>query len=1792
MSIELIRGELERLFSLEEMLNLSEDLLGFEPELVGGTASTASFARALTDHCRTQDAIAALIDAVTSTKPKASPKLYKFVEDILRAPVDLKAGSTLGPFKIVRKIGAGPNGTVYSAKRDRDAVVLKLLHTSAVHDKSSLYRFLTRTRLLQRIDHDGLPDGLEAGFVDDKPYVAYNAFDGKPLAARVARTGALHANEARALLHSLLSALGAMHEAKLVHGSVKLENVLVSKKKDGPAGVVLVDAGGDLLSSTWIHSDVATKGGNRIKGMSPEQLKGLATTVKSDMYAFGALLFELLTGKPPFEESNATDLAVAHLAKTPANASELAPRGWVSKELAELCGRLLDKSPGKRPDINAVLAVLGPLEKGKDAITEEQLNDCIDGLVADPSDTEAAIALELTLERQADPSKVADAFLMAADELSIDEAVKAARTEESSEAVAQAKAEAARDRARDLKKGLLFRAARLFETQLKDHARAEDAYKLLTSLDPDDEVAQTGYEAALKAQEKYEDLVECLLEIGENSESHSARARALNKIGHLYAGPLDEVEQAVFAFAQALAQEVQNEDYAEDLEKVAGDNLQHWAEAMRTLHEVSEHPSMPQETRVALFMRLGNWYVDKVARPDLALPCFEAVLQLDPAQQGALEGMTDLYRRAQQWNELTSVLLSRAERAPTPERTRDLRAEAAAIMETRLDDLPGARELYEVTLKEDPGHQTTVDALARIYRKDNDYTGYVKILEQQADARTGQERAETMAKIGEIYEDELDDLVEAQRRFEAALESDAGNMNAIRGLDRIFSRTGRFDQLLENLNQQLSVAATPRQKINLHERIAGIYDEEFLNHEKAAEALECVLELDSAHEGSLMALMRHYRVLDRWDEVIDLYDRMLRICTEEDRRVELLLSQGRVLLEQIGSPERARLAYENVLKLRNDHAGALESLAHVRAATGDAMAALSAVESLAEKAESANSKADLWLRAATILEEHGDRDGAIARYKLSLDAQPENASAALGLRAAYLARGDAAGAIEVVSQQIELEEGKLAKARLFCELAELQRDKMKDAAAAREAAVKASDLDATNIGALMVLGDLAFDAESFVEASTHYGALATRVEALEQDVGKHVLMRYIDTLARSGSTEKALSSVEALLERAGDDPKALQRAARVRLDAEDGDGAAELFKRLLDEFGDSAPKDQRLSDEDRGSVLLNYGKALRVSGAAEKAIKPLHEACDVLPDAVEPINELARCHEVLEQWDEVVRIKQRRLDVAEGEERSMLLLEIGEVYATSVKDSTRAAKNFVAALEERPDDRRVLTRLMKLYSEEKDWGKLVEVVVKLAEGVEDPLQKAKYVHTAAVVSARQIGDFDKAVEFLDQVLELDPTNEKATKESIHAREQKGDWDGVVEFVNLELERAEKAGNKEDVLAHIERLADVYEQQLGKTEEAMAMLERAQQLDSDNAARTERLALVYATDSEKYLDKAVGAQMAIIARNPFDASAYRALRKLNTEAKEADPAWCVCQALHCMNCAEPDEERFFKRMRAETSAEARERVSVDEWGKVLTHPRVEPLVTAIFQIIEPAVLEKNAQSLEKLGYSASYALDLSMHPYPMSQTLYYAGGVLGMDLPMTFQNPQDPGGISFLHAQPPSIVLGAAALAAELPTQAGAFIAARHLTYYRPGFYIRHLVATGTGLRAWLFAAIRLIHSAFPVAEELESTIMEKVASIEGLVSGPRRDQLASAVSKLLQGGSIDLKSWVASVDLSADRAGLLVCHDLEVASEMIRASDEATAAIPHSERIRELTLFSVSRDYFAMRKRLGINIDA
>ncbi len=1186
-------------------------------------------------------------------------------------------------------------------------------------------------------------------------------------------------------------------------------------------------------------------------------------------------------------------------------------------------------------------------------------------------------------------------------------------------------------------------------------------------------------------------------------------------------------------------------------------------------------------------MRAGRWYEGKLGRPDLALPCFQAIVQGEPGNDGALEGMANIYRKAQQWAELGMVLTRRADAAATPARARDFRAEAAELLELHLNDSAGACAMYEQLLAEDPGQTRASNALCRIYERSSDFQSLVKILSNRADAQRGDEKVKTLCRIAELYEGQLSDDEEARKRYQAALDHDARSLDALKGLDRLHSKAGRFQDLLDNLRRQIELAATPRQKATLWERIAGIYEEEFLDHQQAAAALEQVLAIDPAQENAITALIRHLRAIDRWEDVATQYERHIKLVTDPARRKSLILEHAKVLAEQIGSPERAIHAYEQVLELEPEHPGALEALARLRESSGDANAALQAILALAEKATTPEAKSEQFVRAAKLLDARGDKDGAIERYKQALDANPKDRVSAAALREAYAARGDVNAAIQLIERELEQTEGTSAKAKLAGQMAVLYRKRLRDDVRAEESAKKALSYDPTTLDALAILGDIAFENKRFLEASKHYEGVANRADLLEKSDAARLLVRYVDALSQTGSTEKAVAPVDTLLRLAPDDAQALERVAQVTFENGSPTRAAELYKDLLTRFAST------LATDSRGRAQHRYGESLRRSGDVKGAIAELEEAADLLPTSADPLVALSQAYEALERWADVVRIKTRHLDIASGDDRVNLLVDVGEIASSKLNDRNMAAKNFVAALDERPDDRRLLTKLMQLYSEEKDWNKLIDVVLRLAEFVEDPKQRVKYLHTAAIVTARQIGDVPRAVQFYEQVLELEPDFDRAQAELVQLHADAGDYRAVERVLQRRIERATTKDDQKGMLEAFTELGVLYESKLGLIDQAIDAFEAAQTLDPDNRERAEKLSHLYTTDGERYLDKAVAAQAVLLRQNPYRQESYKTLRRLFTETKRADCAWCLCQALTVLNLAEPDEERFFRRMRSETAAPAQAVLTDDEWLTQIMHPGAEPLLTAVFALIEPAVIAKRSRSLEELGYDARYAVDLPSHHAPVCQSIYYAAGVLGMTIPPAYENPNDPGGLSFLFSREPSIVLGATALRPDVPLQPAAFIAARQLTYLRPGMYLRHLLASGTALKAWLFAAIKITSPQFPVSPELEGAVNEAIAALDAGIQGQSRDHLTRVVAKLLQSGTaLDLRRWVMGVDLTADRAGFIAAHDLETAVAVIRASDESTSAASQDERFTELVLFSVSEQYFEIRRRLGIAVDS
>jgi tetratricopeptide (TPR) repeat protein/tRNA A-37 threonylcarbamoyl transferase component Bud32 len=1794
-TIDILRAELERLFSLEELTSMSHRLLGLDPEEVGGATAKASFAKALTERCLDGDRIDALLDVILVSKQGVDPR----VRDVagLFGREELAQGATLGEFLVLRKLGESELSYVYVAKRRDEERVLKVLRHEASRDRRAVQRLLTANRLVASVDHPGLPRDIDAGESDGTYWISYRHVDAQPLSARLARTGPSHINEVKPILRGILDALSALHKARIVHGDLKLENVLVGRGSDGGQQITLIDFGTDRLRQRPTvangHTGVLAIIGSP-KTIAPEQVRGMRSDPASDVYAFGAMMYELLSGKPVFPFDSATEAAFAHVTKTPEPPSAKAPRGWITRDVDQFVLALLEKDPDRRPkDASAVLDGLETLGRAsaamraaQSAFDEERLTTLVDMLIAAPDDADAAIGLEAAIEQGADPIKVAEAFDVAADGIDTSE-----------------------EDGLEVKKSLLYRAARIFDTAVKDKERAERVYVEIVQLDPKDEIAQIALDEVRKSLGKYAEIVESLIARSEQEAPGEERARIFAEVGRLCASELEDPDQGILAFARALCESPMTREYAGEVERLAEGKPALWTEVLGTLTEGTKAESLSSTERSCLLAHVGRWYEGKLGRADLGLLAFQQILSTDPANDDALEGIERIYRKAQQWPELVAVLIARADTAGSSPRARDARSEAAEIYEQKLNDAARAKEIFAQVLAEDPGHLKASDGMARIAERTGDFKSLVAILERRAEARRGREKADALLHIAGVYEDHLEDLAEATRRYEAVLALEPEDLQALKGLDRLFNRTGKYRELMDNLQRQIELAATPRQKINLYERMAGLHDEEFLDHEQAEACLEAILGFDGANDHALTALPRHYRALGQWEKLDKLYEKHTSVTGDDARRVELLMQRARVLADNIGSPERATRVFEQVLEQHAGHAGALEALARLRELSGDAHAALSAIEALAGKATTPEARAEQWTRAARLLDGRGDRDGAIERYKLALEANPKDASASAALRAAYGSRGDATSVVSLVEKELQHAEGNLGKARLHAELARVQREKLHDNDKAEDSARTAIDLDPTNAEALLVLGDIAFEGQRYLEASKHLESLVGRATVLPKEDAARAIVRYVEAYGRSNVTRvsspsvsgdreslppasitsnhpRLAAAVDALEQIAPNDVKALAAVARVMFDAGDAAGARTMYVRLRERQAGDTPH------VERADALWRLGESLRRLGELDKAVDTLREAADADPASPEPLKALARVYEQTGDWEEYIRTKRRRLEVAPGAERFELLLEIGDAEFSKLNDRGRASKTYVAALEERPDDRKLLTKLMQLYSEEKDWAKLIEVVLRLADFVDDPKQRAKYMHTAAIVSSRQLGETDQALSFYDRALEFDPTLSKARDEALELRRQQGDHDGVEKLLKIQLEEAKQAQDRGRIVVVLDQLGELYRKFLNEPELAIDAYEAAQAFDPEGKERAETLAELYASDVEQYLDKAVKAQAQILERNPYRVESYKLLRRLYTEARKPDPAWCLCQALAVMNVAEPDEERFYRRHKADNAAPAQAVLDEEDWIDRLAHGDADPLVTRIFAAIQPTIIRARTQPIEALGYDPRYQIDLQQHPYPVSQTLYYVQGVLGFPAPPVFQNPNDPAGLGFLHATVPSIVLGRAAFESVVPNQSLAFVAGRHLTYFRPGFYVRHLVPTGTGLKAWLFAAIKLCVPQFPVAPDLQGQVTDAIALMGQDFQGVQKEILASTVSKLLQsGGAIDLKKWVAAIDLTADRAGFLLAHDLGVAAEVMRATEDA-ASVAAKERVKEIVLFSISEDYLALREKLQITVES
>jgi serine/threonine-protein kinase len=276
---------------------------------------------------------------------------------------DLELGTVVGEYRVDGKLGQGAFGTVYKGVHPLigKVVAIKVLARRYSVDPEMVSRFIAEARAVNQIRNRHIIDIFSFGKLDDdRQYYVMEYLDGEPLDALLERVGNLSIADALPILRAIAKALDAAHAKGITHRDLKAENVFLGSDSDGALFPKLLDFGIAKLVAQDNGLKHKTRTGAPIGTpyyMSPEQCRGKDVDHRTDLYAFGVLMYRMLTGQYPFDADDYMSILMKQINEDPQPPSAHLPD--LPPVIDEVVLRLLAKEPAERPsDLRSAVRAL------------------------------------------------------------------------------------------------------------------------------------------------------------------------------------------------------------------------------------------------------------------------------------------------------------------------------------------------------------------------------------------------------------------------------------------------------------------------------------------------------------------------------------------------------------------------------------------------------------------------------------------------------------------------------------------------------------------------------------------------------------------------------------------------------------------------------------------------------------------------------------------------------------------------------------------------------------------------------------------------------------------------------------------------------------------------------------------------------------------------------------------------------------------------------------------------------------------------------------------------------------------------------------------------------------------------------------------------------------------------------------------------------------------------------------------------------------------------------------------
>ncbi|MCK9522586.1 MAG: tetratricopeptide repeat protein, partial [Proteobacteria bacterium] len=632
-----------------------------------------------------------------------------------------------------------------------------------------------------------------------------------------------------------------------------------------------------------------------------------------------------------------------------------------------------------------------------------------------------------------------------------------------------------------------LRQAATLEDELAQPLRSKDSYLNILRVAPLHEHAFERASAIMNEEESWEELIQLYSERLTHVEDVSEHVRLIHLAADIYETRLMQEEDAFNAMYQAFSVDYTNEATLTHLERLTAATHK-WDELIGAANMLLTQAMNDANirTQIDLSLIIGKWYVT-VGNPVLAIQYFQNIISLDVHNAAAYRAMGAVYRDAQQWPELVTVLKHAAEHDDNPETRKLALADLGEVYLDYLDDIPEARRVYKEALSIDSGMESALRALEKIFRASEDWNELIPILRHKVegiDESDVDSIIATRLRIAEIYEENLNDSGAAVSEYRQNLALDSSHAPSLKGLERLYLKKEAWPELYEVLETQLEYAASERERVELLSRTAAMLETEFVKPEQAIEKLEMAADIDPANTQVLESLERLYQRERNWEALVATLEKHVDALLDVDERIPLYEQIAQVYAAQLQDVDRAMDALKAILDIDPDNEKALDELAKLQEKIEDWVSAHDTLRRLADSVTDPDLKVDLYYRLGNLNETQlMDRYTAVEHFRSALDILPSHVSSLAALRVIHEEEGEWLAAAKALDALQGYTESARHRSKFQYDLGVLYRDKLSEPETAVHWFEEALKSDADNQDAAEPLVDVYIENKQWEDAS-------------------------------------------------------------------------------------------------------------------------------------------------------------------------------------------------------------------------------------------------------------------------------------------------------------------------------------------------------------------------------------------------------------------------------------------------------------------------------------------------------------------------------------------------------------------------------------------------------------------------------------------------------------------------------------------------------------------------------------